>query len=113
MVGHQHIGMYQAFRALCIFSQPAKVELIIFIRKETRLFVITPLNNVKRDTGGYDSRSSRHKANSNSIVLENQGKPWSVPGFFDQSYPVHKKITTLPMTEIPTLPKQLAQLVSG
>ena len=99
MVGHQHIGMYQAFRVLCIFSQPAKVELIIFIRKETRLFVITPLNNVKWDAGGYDAWSSWHNVNNNLMVLKNQEKPWSVPGFlFFAGFLLTLKIHTWSLT---------------
>lgn len=47
MVSHEHIGMKSALLLIQRFVQPVQVSVIVFIAKETRFAIVSPLHDVQ------------------------------------------------------------------
>ena len=81
VIGHQHIGMYRTPGILGIGNQPLQIVPVIILRKETRLPIVSPLDQVQRNTWQNDPWASLHGqllVNGDQAEAEHK-KPWSVP----------------------------------
>ena len=60
VIRHQHIGMDGATGALRAQSQLVEIEKIVVIREETGLAVVAALDDVKRNIGKRNARTTWH-----------------------------------------------------
>ena len=60
MVGHEHIGMDDAIAHVAVFLEPFQITTIVFVGKKAGLAIVAALDDMQRDVGGGESRSSWH-----------------------------------------------------
>jgi hypothetical protein len=51
MIGHQHIGVNATPGFLRILAKPIQIEAIVLVGKETRLAIVTALDDLKGNAG--------------------------------------------------------------
>jgi hypothetical protein len=60
MMGHQHIGVNATPRFLRILAKPIQIEAIVLVGKESRLAIVTALDDVEGNARKGDSGTTRH-----------------------------------------------------
>lgn len=67
MVGHEHIGIYCTTSLPRIRLQLVQIEPVVIVGVKARLPVVSPLNQMHRDTGQHHSGSPWHGRSSSCL----------------------------------------------
>ena len=80
VIGHKHIGMHSAAKALGNFSQEVQIEAVVFVAEKANGAVIPSLDDMPGDAGEAETGSAGHgKDLERREVPEHIRKTWSVP----------------------------------
>jgi hypothetical protein len=72
VIGHQHVRVQRAAKALRKTCQVIKKELIVLVSEEARLTIVPALNHVHGNTGSLQALATRHGASRNSYSMPPQ-----------------------------------------